>query len=143
MAEMTVGVAAAAAGVSAKAVRLWERKGLLPPARRTEADYRLFTDDDVAVLSFIRQAKALDLTLDEIKDVLDLQRGGGTPCGRVTQLLDAHIADVDRTLADLRQLRRTLTTARSAARESQRRGDAAVVCRIIETAPASPEARTP
>lgn len=131
--EMTVGAAAEAAGVSAKAVRLWESKGLLPAAERTEAGYRLFTGEDVAVLRFIRQAKALDLSLAEIKDILDLQRDGAAPCGRVTELLDAHIADIDNTLADLRQLRRSLTTVRRAARDSQRRGEDAVVCRIIET----------
>lgn len=132
---MTVGSAAAAAGVSSKAVRLWESKGLLPPAQRTDTGYRLFTQEDVAVLRFIRQAKTLDLSLAEIKDILDLQRDGAAPCGRVTELLDAHIADIDRTVADLRQLRRSLTTARRAARESQRRGEDAVVCRIIESAP--------
>lgn len=130
--DMTVGAAAEAAGVSAKAVRLWESKGLLPPAERTEAGYRLFTDDDVAVLRFIRQAKALDLSLAEIKDILGLQRDGAAPCARVTELLDAHIAGIDRTLADLRQLRQSLTAARRAARDSQRRGEDAVVCRIIE-----------
>ena len=130
--EMTVGAAAAAAGVSAKAVRLWESKGLLPAAERTEAGYRVFTTDDVDVLRFIRQAKALGLTLSEIKNIIDLQHDGATPCGRVTELLDAHIADIDRTLADLRTLRRSLTSVRKQARESQRRGEHAVVCRIIE-----------
>ncbi len=133
--DMTIGSAAEAAGVSAKAVRLWESKGLLPPAQRTEAGYRIFTDDDVAVLRFIRQAKALDLSLAEIKDIIDLQRDGAAPCARVTELLDTHIVDIDRTLADLRQLRQSLVAARRAARDSQRRGEDAVVCRIIETSP--------
>lgn len=130
--EMTVKVAARAAGVSPKAVRLWESKGLLPPAKRTEAGYRLFNEDDVAVLRFIRQAKTLDLSLAEIKEIVDLQRHGTTPCGRVTELLDAHITELDRTLADLQTLRRCLASVRKAARESQRRGDDAVVCQIIE-----------
>ncbi|WP_338596783.1 heavy metal-responsive transcriptional regulator [Saccharopolyspora sp. SCSIO 74807] len=129
---MTVGTAATTAGVSAKAVRLWESKGLLPPAERTEAGYRVFTDDDLDVLRFIRQAKTLGLTLPEIKNIIDLQRDGVTPCGRVTELLDTHIAEIDRTLADLRTLRRSLASARRAAREGQRRGEGAVVCRIIE-----------
>lgn len=131
---MTVGNAAAAAGVSSKAVRLWESKGLLPPAERTEAGYRIFTDQDVAMLRFIRQAKALDLSLAEIKDIVDLQRDGAAPCARVTELLGAHIDEIDRTIAELRQLRRSLAAARRAARDSQRRGENAVVCRIIETA---------
>ena len=129
---ITVGAAAQAAGVSAKAVRLWESKGLLPPAERTEAGYRIFTDDDLGILRFIRQAKTLGLTLPEIKKIIDLQRGGTTPCGCVTELLDSHIADIDRTLTELRQLRRSLASARQTAREGQRRGQYAVVCQIIE-----------
>lgn len=129
---MTVGTAAEAAGVSAKAVRLWESKGLLPPAERTQAGYRLFTGADVGVLRFVRQAKALGLALSEIKDILDLQRHGAAPCDRVTELLDNRIAEIDRTLADLRTLRRSLTSVRRAARDSQRRGEHAVVCQIIE-----------
>ena len=135
--DRNVGAAAAEAGVSAKAVRLWESKGLLPPAQRTEAGYRRFSADDIGVLRFIRQAKTLGLTLAEIKDVLELQRGGAAPCKRVTALLDERIADIDRTLAELRTLRRTLAGARHAARESRRRGEEAVVCRIIETAPSA------
>jgi len=135
--EHNVSAAATAAGVSPKAVRLWESKGLLPPAARSDAGYRRFSDDDIGVLRFIRQAKTLGLTLAEIKDILELQRGGAAPCGRVTALLDQRIADIDRTLAELRQLRRSLTAARRSARDSQRRGEDAVVCSIIETAPIS------
>jgi DNA-binding transcriptional MerR regulator len=131
---LTVGAAARAAGVSAKAVRLWEAKGLLPPAERTDAGYRMFTDDDLDVLRFIRQAKTLGLTLPEIKDIINLQRAGTTPCGRVTDLLDTHIAEIDRAIAELRQLRRSLASARQTARDSQRRGQHVTVCRIIETA---------
>ncbi len=135
---LTVGRAAALSGLSPKAVRLYERKGLLPEAERTESGYRLFTADDVAVLHFIRQARTLDLTLEEIKDVLDLQRGGEQPCARVTGLLDAHIAGIDRKLADLRRLRRSLLAARRAAGTARRGGHDAVVCQIIEHAPAEP-----
>lgn len=136
---MTVKAAADAVGVSTKAVRLWEAKGLLPPAERTEAGYRMFTEQDLDVLRFIRQAKALDLTLAEIRDILDLQRHGAVPCGHVTALLDTHIAEIGRTMADLRALRHSLVQVRAAARESQRRGEQAVVCRIIENAPGTPE----
>lgn len=132
---VTVGRAAAMTGLSPKAVRLYERKGLLPEAERTEAGYRLFTVADLDMLHFIRRAKALDLTLDEIKDILDLQRGGEQPCQRVTAMLDAHIAEIDRKLADLRRLRRSLLTARCAASTARRGGHDVVVCQIIENSP--------
>ncbi len=131
---MKVGQAAEAARVTPKAVRLWESKGLLPPADRTASGYRIFTEEDVEVLQFIRQAKALDLSLDEIGDVLDLQRHGAVTCGRVTALLDAHIERLDQTMTDLKRLRSTLARARKTARDGQARGQEAVICPIIENA---------
>lgn len=135
MPGVTVGKAAEMAGVSRKAIRLWEDKGLLPPAARTEAGYRLFDEADLDVLRFIRRAKALGLTLDEINDILDLQRGGAHPCDRVTQILDAHLDQINHTLTELRQLRRALLAARRTADQTRKAGGDAVVCQIIETSP--------
>jgi DNA-binding transcriptional MerR regulator len=129
----TVGDAAKAVGVCAKAIRIWESKGLLPPAGRTEAGYRLFTDDDIEILRFIGRAKTLGLTLPEIKSILDLHRQGTAPCEQVTTLLDVHIREVDRTIAELRALRTTLAAALEGARRDQNQGRAATVCRIIES----------
>ena len=130
---MTVSRAARRAGLTPKAVRLYESKGLLEPAPRTGAGYRLYQDQDVEVLRFVRQARALGLNLADIREIIDLQRGGAQPCGRVLGLVDARLEEVDRALRDLRALRRTLQRARAAAGESQARGDDAVVCRIIES----------
>ncbi|GAB3683823.1 hypothetical protein GCM10027597_32070 [Saccharopolyspora tripterygii] len=78
----TVGQAARLAGVTRKAIRVYESKGLLPPAERTEAGYRQFTEVDIASLRFVRHSRALGLCVDEIKDILDLQRGGNSPVPR-------------------------------------------------------------
>ena len=134
----TVGAAAKAVGVSAKAIRIWEAKGLLPPAGRTESGYRLFTDDDIEILRFIIRAKTLGLTLPEVKSILDLHRQGTAPCEQVTALLDAHISDIDRAIAELRALRTTLSAALQNARHDQHRGRAATVCRIIESSSDNP-----
>ena len=131
---MTVSRAARRAGLTPKAVRLYESKGLLDPAPRTGAGYRLYEDEDVEVLQFVRQARALGLNLADIREIIDLQRHGAQPCGRVLGLVDTRLKEVDRTLRDLRALRRALQRARAAASESQARGDDAVVCRIIESA---------
>ncbi len=131
---MTVGRAARRAGLTPKAVRLYESKGLLEPAPRTDAGYRLYQDEDVEVLRFVRQARALGLNLAEIGEIIDLQRHGAQPCGRVLGLVETRLKEVDRALRDLRALRRTLQRAREAATDSQARGNDAVVCRIIESA---------
>lgn len=130
---MTIGQAARRTGLSPKAIRIYETKGLLQTADRTASGYRTYTNDDLAVLRFIRQAKALDLRLDEIRDVIDLQRGGAQPCQTVLGLLDRHIADLDRTMADLRALRASLVRARSTAKTSSQNGEKAVICQIVES----------
>lgn len=135
MAHVTVGTAAELAGVSRKAIRLWEARGLLPQTERTAAGYRLFDEADLEVLRFIRRAKALGLSLEEINEILDLQRGGGHPCTRVTQLLDEHLHQIEQTMAELRQLRHALLSARRAADQARDAGNASVVCQIIESSP--------
>lgn len=84
------------------------------------------------MLQFIRRAKSLGLSLSEIAEVLDLQRGGAQPCGLVIGLLDGHLAQIERTLAELGALRRSLLAARNTAEESMRSGQEAVFCHIIE-----------
>lgn len=127
----TVGQAAQASGLSAKAIRLYERKGLVSPAGRTDAGYRLFSDDDLATLRFIRQAKALGLRLGEIGEILALRHGGASPCHHVLRLLDQRVADIDRMIADLHHLRTTLTGTRRQAADTTHTTDG-MVCQIIE-----------
>lgn len=129
---LTIGQVSQRTGLSPKAIRIYERKGLLLKTDRTTSGYRLFQGDDVDVLRFIRQARAIGLRLDEIRDVLDLQRSGQKPCETVIAILDAHIADIDRTLTDLTSLRATLERACAQARASRERGDGGVICEIIE-----------
>lgn len=129
---MTIMSAARAAGVSAKAVRLWESKGLLPPARRTTAGYRVFTDADVAVLRCISQAKSLHLSLADIKEILKWHRSDAEMQTNLTELLNARIAEVNQTIAELHHLRRRLSVALAAA-------DGAEVCDIIERAVSAPD----
>ena len=131
---MTVSRAARRAGLTPKAVRLYESKGLLDPTPRTEAGYRLYREQDVEVLRFVRQARALGLNLADIREIIDLQRHDAQPCGHVLGIVDTRLKEVDRALQDLRALRRALQRARAAASDSQGRGDDAVVCRIIESA---------
>lgn len=133
MTNITVGEAARRARVSPKAVRLYEARGILPPTERTESGYRTYDDHDVEILRFVRRARALGLRLEEIRRILDLQRGGAQPCGTVLQLLESHLRDIDQTMRDLRALRKDLVRALDAAKTSARRGEDVVVCPIIES----------
>ncbi|MET9988345.1 heavy metal-responsive transcriptional regulator [Streptomyces enissocaesilis] len=133
MQGLTIGQAARAAGLTRKAVRVYEAKGLLPRAERSMSGYRLYTSDDIELLTFIRQARALGLHLDDVREVLDIRRGGTPPCDAVRDLLDARITEIDAAVNDLLALRQALVDTRGAA-EDRPCGDVSTVCSIIEDA---------
>ncbi|MET9377368.1 MerR family transcriptional regulator [Streptomyces sp. NPDC003035] len=131
LAGLTIGQAAAAAGLTRKALRVYEAKGLLPEAERSTTGYRLYSAADVELLVFIRRARSLGFHLDDIRDILTVRRGGAPACGTVRDLLDARIVEADAAIAELRALRRTLADTRERADDCA--GDELVtVCAIIE-----------
>lgn len=106
----TVGEAAKAAGVTARAVRLYEAKRLVAESRRSTSGYRLFTDEDVETLAFVRRARSLGLSLDAIAEIIDISRHGA-PCERTRALLDQRVVEIDATIKDLLRLRETIVAA--------------------------------
>ncbi|WP_407675812.1 MULTISPECIES: MerR family DNA-binding protein [Prauserella] len=101
---MTVCQIAAATGLTRKAVRRYEDRGLLPPVPRTPAGYRLYDQAEVDTLTFIRRAPALDLSLDELRTILTLRRDGAAPCPQVGIMLDTRLAEVERAITELQAL---------------------------------------
>jgi len=73
---MTVGEVARRSGVTRKALRLYEARGILPPPRRTAAGYRIYAPDVLDALDFVQQGRRLGLTLAEIKHIISLRRSG-------------------------------------------------------------------
>lgn len=128
----TVGQVVLKTGLSAKAIHLYERRGLLPRVPRNAAGYRLFDKADIEVLRFIRQARAFGLRLDEIEEVLVLQRSGHAPCERVLAMLSAHLSEIDDLLNDLCAVRSALAEAYTTARASHQPDQPAVICQIIQ-----------
>lgn len=130
---LTIGEVAREAGVTRKAVRVYEAKGLLPRAARTHNGYRLYDEHDVELLTFIRRARALGLHLGDIRKILDVSSHGIAPCATVRELLDARIAELDNTVADLLALRETLIHTRQQAADCTEQRPI-TVCGIIEDA---------
>lgn len=98
---LKIGEVARRAGVTQKAIRFYETRRVLPPARRAPNGYRVYGDETVDMLRFIKQATGLGLTLAEIKDVLVIRQGGRPPCTHVHQLLRDKASELDRKLRDL------------------------------------------
>ena len=105
---MNIGEAAKASGVSAKMIRHYEDTGLVPKAGRTQAGYRVYGDDEVHVLRFVRRARDLGFSLAEIKALLALWGNRRRASADVKRLALRHVEDLDRRIAEMQSMRRTL-----------------------------------
>lgn len=106
---LTIGKLAARGGVNVQTIRYYERSGLLPEPRRATSGYRLYADDAVRRLNFIRQAQLLGFSLSEIQDLLSLRIESGTTCVDVRQRAGQKIDAIDSKIADLQRIKRALT----------------------------------
>jgi MerR family copper efflux transcriptional regulator len=103
-----IGQAAEASGVSAKMIRHYEENGFIAKAGRTVAGYRIYRDSDVHVLRFIRRARDLGFSLKEIKTLLGLWENRRRASADVKRLALKHVEELDRKIAEMQAMRRTL-----------------------------------
>ena len=110
MSSWTIGELAAKTGVSVEAIRFYEREGVIPRAVRDGAgQYRRYGSADAERLRFIRHARDLGFSLDDVRELLSLADGGPTrQCSDVNRIARSHLAEVERKLARLEALRREL-----------------------------------
>jgi len=114
-AEITIGELSRRTACKVETVRYYERIGLLPKARRERGGrFRRYDGDDVARLRFIRRARQLGFTLDEVRGLLRLAAGEGNRVRwEVRNLVAAHVEDIRAKIADLQAMERVLTEAMS------------------------------
>jgi DNA-binding transcriptional MerR regulator len=108
MSGLTIGKLANATATKVETVRYYERIGLLGAPARSDGNYRLYDQAALGRLSFIRRARDLGFSLEEVRQLLDLSDDRARPCSAVDELARAHLGAVDRKIADLRSLRREL-----------------------------------
>src|ERR1700746_1775198 len=108
MQGLTIGQLAEQAHVNRETVRYYERRRLLQRPSRSIAGYRVFSDDALRRLRFIRHAKMLGFSLEEIKELLALRIDSIDTCYRVRERAQVKIADIERKIAALQQMRRAL-----------------------------------
>ena len=105
---MNIGQAAAASGVTAKMIRHYEESGLIRAARRTAANYRSYSDNDVHVLRFVKRARALGFSMADIKTLLSLWQDKSRSSSAVKRIAGGHIDELERKIAELQAMVRTL-----------------------------------
>jgi Cu(I)-responsive transcriptional regulator len=124
---LNIGALAKATDTKVETIRWYERVGLLPAPARTTGNYRIYDDAHLGRLSFIRRARDLGFSLDQIRALLDLAEDRDRSCDAVDVIAREHLGEVDRKIADLQALRRELDSLIGQCR----RGKVAE-CHIIE-----------
>jgi DNA-binding transcriptional MerR regulator len=130
---MKIGELAKATGLTAKTIRYYELLKLLGEPQRTESGYRLYGQETVERLDFIKKAKRLGLSLDEIKDILALHEKEQVPCIHVLALLDRKVSEVEKVIQDLKAFRQGLMMLREeSAKHLENLPKGAAICGVIE-----------
>jgi DNA-binding transcriptional MerR regulator len=107
---LSIGNVAQTVGVRPSAIRYYETRGIVRPAARRPNGYRIYSNDAVKMLLFVKRAQSLGITLREIKPLLNLASQGQQPCNHVKQLARNHLREIDDKIRELQALRNELRT---------------------------------
>lgn len=109
MAGLTVGKVAARAGVKIDTLLYYERQGVIAPPERNGSNYRIYTEDAVLRVRFVKRAQELGFTLAEIKQLLELRVSEDASCADVRDQALAKVTDLDQKIRSLQAMRRVLS----------------------------------
>ena len=105
---LDIGRASKASGVSVKMIRHYEAIGLLKNVARTHANYRVYSDKDVHTLRFIKRARTLGFSMDDIRELLALWENKSHPSASVKKIAGGHMLDLKRRIAEMQSMLTTL-----------------------------------
>jgi MerR family copper efflux transcriptional regulator len=125
---MNIGQAAQASGVTAKMIRYYESIGLIVESRRSDAGYRLYGEKDLHALRFIKRARKLGFSLEQIRDLLSLWQDSARASGDVKRIALDHVGELNQRIRELTEMRDTLSSLASCCH-----GDHRPDCPILQT----------
>lgn len=132
---MNIGQAAAASGISAKMIRHYESIQLIRQSARSEAGYRLYSEQDVHSLRFIKRARSLGFSLEQIRELLSLWNDAGRASANVKAIALEHVAELEKRIAELSEMRDVLAQLADCCH-----GDARPDCPILQSLAEKPAA---
>lgn len=136
---MKIGELAQAAGTQSETIRYYERAGLLPEAARTDTNYRIYNPSHIQRLAFIRHCRSLDMTLEEIRMLLEFKHAPDENCEQVNALLDEHIGHVATRINELKILQKDLKALREQCTSDRTTSECGILSRLEAAAKAPPE----
>ncbi|HDR9037947.1 TPA: Cu(I)-responsive transcriptional regulator [Burkholderia contaminans] len=134
---MNIGEVARASGVSAKMIRHYEESGIMRPAMRTDSNYRVYTARDVEILRFVRRARRLGFSAQQIAALLARWEDRDRPSSEVKKMVMQHIDDLNERIRELVEMRDTLKYL-----ADHCKGDARPDCPILDELAADSASRS-
>lgn len=123
----TIGQLATAAGTPAATIRYYEKIGLLESPTRSGSNYRVYGTEDLSRLTFVRRAREIGFTIDQVRNLLAFSDHRNDDCSTVMTLTEQHLATVEQKIADLIVLKEHLARLLTSCR-----GGRIADCRIID-----------
>lgn len=140
---MKTGELAALAGTLVETIRFYEREGLLPAPARSASNYRVYDEGHVERLAFIRRCRSLDMTLDEIRVLLEVKAAPEQSCQAVNTVLDEHIGHVGQRITELLALQQQLRALRAACPDERDAGHCGILAGLSGDGALSPSLHAP
>ena len=129
---MKIGELAKLTGCSIQSIRYYEKEGLLNSILRSEGNFRLYNDESVRQLFFIKRCRSLDISLSEINQLSRLKSTPEQNCNDVNTLFDKHLQEVDLKIAELTKLKSQLLDLRHKCTEENRVEDCAIIQKLMQ-----------
>jgi Cd(II)/Pb(II)-responsive transcriptional regulator len=129
---LRIGELAERVGTQVETIRYYERAGLLPAPARSDGNYRVFDAGHVDRLSFIRHCRSLDMTLGEIRLLLEFRDAPDQDCSDVNALLDAHIGHVAERISELQRLEKQLKRLRRQCQRTRTAKDCGILHELAQ-----------
>jgi len=131
---MRIGEIATATGVDVETVRYYEKKGVLPAPERRDNGYRSYGPKHLERLSFIRHCRSLDMTLADIRRLLELLDRPASECGDVDELVDLQLKRVQARIASLQALERQLGGLRARCKSRRTAAKCGILAELVHAA---------
>ena len=132
---MKIGELAKLTACSVQSIRFYEKEQLLTAPRRSDGNYRLYSQTDLEQLTFIKQCRNLDITLAEIKHLLELKQSPETQCKDVSNLIDEHIQQINTRIFELNKLKDSLGSLRVKCSDDRSIKDCGILQNLVNHSP--------
>ena len=118
--------------ITPKAVRYYEQVGIIPNAARNTSNYRIYNNNDLKKLEFIKKARTMNFSLDEIKTIISIKEEGNFPCDKVIGLIEEKIIDMDKQIESMIEFKKELSNNLEKFKKNYESGKEGSVCGFIE-----------